>query len=193
MMNYWVVIDRQKIGPLTLEETRRLPLKKDSYVWHSGLPGWVRAIELEELADLFAVSEPCTVQTPDEVQSPEAGSGQEVVTDDDDEGFAQEIQTKPSPVPPPPPAPYHYGRNEQSLRPAKPPTYLGWSIASIICCCLITGIVAVIYSSKVTPLYDRGDYEGATKASERAELWLILSITLGLVALPFQIVFSMLP
>ncbi|MCM1292491.1 MAG: CD225/dispanin family protein [Bacteroides sp.] len=75
--------------------------------------------------------------------------------------------------------------------PPKPPTYLGWSIASIILCCLIPGIVAVVYGSKVSSRYNEGDYEGAQKASERAELWLIISIVVGLVWLPFSMVLQM--
>lgn len=166
-MNYWVVIDRQKFGPLTLDEVRRLPLREDSYVWHSGLPSWVRASEVPEFSDMFQKPQPEQPEEP--VAFPEP-----------------EVSTRP--LPPPPPPAY---RPQTPLLPPKPPTYLGWSIASIICCCLIFGVIAVVYSSKVTPLYERGDYEGARKASERAELWLIIAITAGIVIFPFQVILSM--
>lgn len=194
-MNYWVVIDRRKMGPLSLEDLRRLPLDENSYVWHRGLPAWVKAGELEELADLFVPS------AADEAEALEASAGpsaEEVSEDNDDaaaNGDSQE-ESRPAafPPPPPPPRPNDFRNARYDGRPAppaKPPTYLGWSIASIICCCLLTGIVAVIYAAKVTPLYDMGRYEEARRASEKAEIWLIVSITVGIVALPFQFLMAM--
>ncbi len=162
-MNYWIVIDRRKFGPLTLEEVKKLPVKKDSYVWHSGLHSWVMAADVPEIAVMFT--------QPDEAEAPELPQA-----------------SANFPLPPAPPPPY---RPQAPVLPPKPPSYLGWSIASIVCCCLIFGVIAVIYSAKVTPLYERGDYEGAQKASERAELWLIIAFTAGLVAFPFQMVLSM--
>ena len=44
------------------------------------------------------------------------------------------------------------------------------------------GIVAIIYASKVNGLWLRGDVYGAQKASQRAQLWTILAIVLGLLA-----------
>ncbi|MCM1347868.1 MAG: CD225/dispanin family protein [Firmicutes bacterium] len=170
-MNYWIVIDRQKFGPLTLEEVRRMPLKRDSLVWHTGLPTWVHAEAVPELAGLFRAEEP-------EAVCPEH----------------EEVQTQAAPtyVAPPPPAPLRRpAPPAPPVRPPKPPTYFGWCVASIILCCLIPGIVAVIYSSKVTTYYERGQYAEAQKASESAELWLILAFTLGLVAAPFQFLFSL--
>ena len=73
-----------------------------------------------------------------------------------------------------------------------PPTYLGWSIAALILCCMIPAIVAIIYASKVSSRYSEGDYEGSRKASDIAEIWLIISVTLGLVSIPFWVILSML-
>lgn len=169
-MNYWVVIDRKKIGPLTLEETLRMPITAESYVWHRGLPTWVHAAEVKELAPMFAPAE----------EKAEDSAGAE----------------QPSAPTPPPPPPY---RPHPPLRPAppvdvlpqRPCSYLGWNVASIICCCIITGIIGVIYSSRVNALYDSGQYEESLKASERAELWFIISIVVALVAFPFQLIFML--
>lgn len=174
-MNYWIVIDRQKFGPLTLEEARRMPLRRDSYVWHTGLPTWVRADKVAALADLF--------------DEPVADS--QSVSPDETPTVTEPVPAPPAPAPaPPPPAP-PYPAPPRSSRPPKPMTYLGWSIAAVICCCFIPAIVAVIYSTKVTPLYEQGRFTEAVKASERAELWLIIAITAGIVALPFQMVFAL--
>lgn len=166
-MNYWAVIDRQKFGPLTLEEIRKMPLREDSYVWHNGLTSWVKASDVPELADLFAASADEVPAVPEESAAP----------------------SRPLPPPPPPPAPPVW--NNSTVRPPKPPTYLAWSIVSIICCCLLFGIIAVVYAVKVTPLYDQGNYEGARQASEKAEMWLIIAITAGIVAFPFQVILSL--
>lgn len=63
------------------------------------------------------------------------------------------------------------------------PNYLIWSILStvgsfIVCClsCLsfpaiITGIVAIVFSSQVNSKLNRGDIDGAKRASSNAKLW----------------------
>ena len=69
----------------------------------------------------------------------------------------------------------------------KPETYLAWNIVATLACCIPTGIVGIIMSNKVNEAYARGDMERARKMSERAAWWLIISVVLGLIALPFQI------
>lgn len=73
-----------------------------------------------------------------------------------------------------------------------PPTYLVWSILTMLFCCIPTGIVAIIYSSKVSSRYTTGDYEGAKKASEAAGIWILVTVVLGLISLPFQILLALL-
>jgi len=207
-MNYWVVIDRKKIGPLTLEETLRMPLTADSYVWHRGLPTWVHASEVPELAKKFGppveaktVTEATESAETEMDTKPETASEAEATVasvEEHEESAAMPKSEAERPLPPtapvmpPPPPPYRPAQQNQwppaNVRPERPDSYLGWCVASIILCCMITGIVAVVYATKVNPLYDRGEYEAARKASEKTELWLIISIVLGLVSLPFQIV-----
>ena len=62
-----------------------------------------------------------------------------------------------------------------------PPTFMIWAILSTICCCLPAGVVAIIFSSQVSSKYFARDYEGARKASERTEMWIIASIVLGII------------
>lgn len=76
--------------------------------------------------------------------------------------------------------------------PLCPPTYLVWSILSMLCCCQILGIVAIIYGVKTKTLFDRGKCEEAEKYSERTALWLILSFVIGLVMMPIQMMISLL-
>ncbi len=62
----------------------------------------------------------------------------------------------------------------------KPNNYLALAIISTILCCLITGIVSIIYSSQVNTKYDAGDYEGALAASKNAKLWGLIGIIGGI-------------
>lgn len=63
-----------------------------------------------------------------------------------------------------------------------PPSYLLWAILSTILCCFIPGIVAIVFSSMVSTRYYAGDLEGARKASRQAEIWIIVSIVLGVIS-----------
>ncbi|MDE5800731.1 MAG: CD225/dispanin family protein [Paramuribaculum sp.] len=80
---------------------------------------------------------------------------------------------------------------EADTRPERPRSYLGWGIAAIILCCMVPAIVSVIYSTYVSSRYADGDYEGARRASETAEIWLLVSIVAGIVELPFIIAINL--
>ncbi len=63
-----------------------------------------------------------------------------------------------------------------------PPTYLVWSVVTTILCCLIPGIVAIIFSAQVSTKFYQGDIEGARRASRNAEIWIIISFVLGVIS-----------
>lgn len=174
MNSYWLIVDNRQTGPLTLEELRRMPLQRDTLVWRPGLTSWRQASSFPELADVISPAP--------------AAPAQEVGTS------APAAQPAPS---------YGYGEPAQqplrtSLRPERrpaepmPTTYLAWSIVAMLLCCIPTGIVSLIYATKVEPRYESGDIEGARKASASAEMWLIVTIVLGIVWAPFSIVLSLL-
>lgn len=66
--------------------------------------------------------------------------------------------------------------------PKMPPSYLVWAVVMTVLCCLPAGIVAIIFSSQVSSKYYSGDIEGATRASERAQIWIIISFVLGVLS-----------
>ncbi|QZE15209.1 CD225/dispanin family protein [Halosquirtibacter laminarini] len=66
-------------------------------------------------------------------------------------------------------------------KPPKPKTWLVEAILSTICCCMITGIVSIVYSSKIDSLYYKGEYERAEQASQHAKTWFIVSICIGVI------------
>lgn len=61
-----------------------------------------------------------------------------------------------------------------------PRTWLVESILATLFCCVVTGIVGVIYSSKVDGLWRSGRYDEARSASNTAKTYLIIGILLGL-------------
>lgn len=73
-----------------------------------------------------------------------------------------------------------------------PPSYMIWSVLALVFCCLVPGIVAVIYSSQVTTRYTQGDLEGSRRASRMAQIWIIISFITGILwstlYLPFLLV-----
>lgn len=111
----------------------------------------------------------------------------------DPEEVKRRAETPEAPQPPrysnqppqtPPPAPAGPGAPQppiEPLRPPMPPTYLVWAILATLCCCLPAGIVAIIYSANVSSKYYAADYEGASRTSRNAEIWIIVSIVLGII------------
>ena len=74
-----------------------------------------------------------------------------------------------------------YGNRPVNNEPM-PPTYLVWSVIMTVLCCLLPGIVAIIFSSQVGTKYYAGDIEGAKRASRNAEIWIIVSFVLGVLS-----------
>ncbi len=62
-----------------------------------------------------------------------------------------------------------------------PQTYLVWSVLATVLCCLIPGVVAIVYSTMVSSKYYAKDYAGARRASEMAQYWIIASVVLGVI------------
>ena len=68
-----------------------------------------------------------------------------------------------------------------------PDTYLVWSVIITIIFSMIPGIIAIIYSSKVSSRYYAGNIEGAKRASRTAQIWCIVSIILGILWMTFYL------
>lgn len=100
------------------------------------------------------------------------------------------------PVPQSAPAPQqpsqssHYSRPSQNApqmapqpQPAdRPKSHLVMAILMTLFCCMVPGIVAIVYGASVSSRMSAGDLEGARRASRRAEGWIIASFVLGLLS-----------
>jgi len=62
----------------------------------------------------------------------------------------------------------------------KPDNYLVWSILATLFCCLIPGIVAIVYAAQVDTKWMMGDYAGAREAAKTARTWTLVAFILGL-------------
>lgn len=63
-----------------------------------------------------------------------------------------------------------------------PQSYLLIAVLMTVLCCMIPGIVAIVFASKVSSKYYEGDIEGAKQASKTAQMWIIISFVLGLLS-----------
>lgn len=157
MKQYYIIRNDQQAGPYTLEELAAMEITPDTVVWTEGMTDWAPAHEVSELNSLFTRS----AQTPPSYNAPSYGAP-----------AAPQYHREPQYSRPP-----QY--NTPAEQPPMPPTYLAWSIAVTILCCLIGGIVAIVYSSQVSSRYIAGDYQGAEYASRQARIWIIVSACVG--------------
>lgn len=161
--NYWAISTTgERLGPMTLEQLVSLHPQPDTPVWRQGLSDWTAACKVEELRPLFVAAAPPVPPASASYQAPASRT-----------------------------MPYNY-QSAANPQQTMPPTYLAWSIVAMLLCCIVTGVVALVYSTKVSSRYYAGDYEGARKASETTAIWLAVTVVCGLIALPFQIVLSIL-
>lgn len=162
-MKIWVYLNGIQQGPYTLDEVAAMNLLPSTPVWYEGITQWLPASEAPVTAVLF---------------SGENASASEAEPD----GTADIVTTE---------ATYtHVAASQSSNRqdiPPCPKTYMAWSIFATICCCTPGGILAIIFTSMVTGNYNRGDYERAAKMAEYAEWTIIISIVLGIIAMPIML------
>lgn len=75
-----------------------------------------------------------------------------------------------------------------------PKAYMVWSIITTVLMCMPAGVVAIVYSSLVSSRYYAGDYAGAERASQLAQIWIIVSIVTGVIGntlyFPFMLLSS---
>lgn len=159
-VKYFAMLGSQRVGPMTLDELKTIGLTPVTPVWRTGMADWAQASTLPELASCFG---PAPSYPPYNGSYPYGNQSART-----DYGNT--------------PGNGYYNPQESGQMPQRPDTYLVWSIVVTVLCCLVGGIVALVYSSKVNSCYDRGDYEGALSASNSARTWCIISAVVGFVS-----------
>ena len=142
-MKYYIAENGKQVGPIEEGELLSHGMTVNTLVWHEGMPEWVPAGKVPELAYMFG-------------------------------GAAVPPQQPPYPQQPP-----QYGA--APMRQEMPKTWLVESVLATLFCCLPCGIVGIIKASKVSSLYNAGDYAGAAEASAQAKKWTLIGVIVGFV------------
>ncbi len=150
-MNYWIIVNGQQQGPFSIEALKGMAITPSTQVWTEGMPNWVSANTVPELASVISTTPPPLNYGANNYSGAQS--------------YQQPYQQS--------------GAQHGSNCPSKPETYLVWAILVTIFCCIAGGIVAIIQANKVDSCYNVGDYEGAKKASESAKTWIIVSAVIG--------------
>ncbi len=189
---YWIIINDTEQGPYTLEQLSGIGLTSDTPVWREGMAEWLPAGHVDELAALLPVPQPpaiadeesCgTADTPTETGQPSMmTAGPATATD-----TVRTVVYAPADA-----IPAGYVAITPADKPVCPPTYLVWAIITTVVCFLPMGVCAIICATKVKGHFRAGRFDKAGRMSERAALFVILSIVAWLIWMPFSIVFAML-
>lgn len=74
--------------------------------------------------------------------------------------------------------------------PSEIDSHMGFAIFCTFCCCLPTGIAAIVFASQVSKHIQDGDYEAAKKSADNAQLFCWISVGLGLLCNVGSSIFS---
>ena len=192
---YWVNIDGIQSGPISRDELADMDFNPEvTYVWHQELDDWHRIDQLSEFADIVAGKSVQQSVTPPPVPSE---SEMPIVPP------VPPVPSEPEEpiVPPVPSVPEIPPMLEPSAPPVPPvpapseaeaPTNLVWAVIVTVMCCQITGIIAIVYGAMTSTANSAGNYEKARHYSDIAQIWVMVSIALGLVYMPVALLMMML-
>ena len=171
---YWVNIDGIQSGPISRDELADMDFNPEvTYVWHQELDDWHRIDQLSEFSDIVAGKSVQQSVTPPLIP------------------LEPEMPVVP-PMPPMPEIPPMLELSVPAPSEAEAPTNLVWAVIVTVMCCQITGIIAIVYGVMTSTANSAGNYEKARHYSDIAQIWVMVSIALGLVYMPVALLMMML-
>ena len=174
---YWVNIDGIQSGPISRDELANIDFNPEvTYVWHEELDDWQRIDRLSEFADIVAAKQKAAAEHSEHSESAESAEQSE-----HSESSVTPPPVPQPPVPQPPVAPE-----------AEAPTNLVWAVIATVMCCQITGVIAIVYGAMTSSANSAGNYEKARRYSDIAQIWVMVSIVLGLIYMPIALLMMML-
>ena len=200
---YWVNIDGIQSGPISRDELANIDFNPEvTYVWHEELDDWQRIDRLSEFADIVAAKQKAAAEHSGQSENSESAESSE----HSEESEHSESSVTPPPVPQPPvpqpPELQHAMPQPPMPQPPMPqppvapeaeaPTNLVWAVIATVMCCQITGIIAIVYGAMTSTANSAGNYEKARHYSDIAQIWVMVSIALGLVYMPVALLMMML-
>ena len=212
---YWVNIDGIQSGPISRDELANIDFNPEvTYVWHEELDDWQRIDRLSEFADIVAAKQKAAAESAEHSELSEQSEHSEK-SEQSEQSEESEPSVTPPPVPQPsvPSQPVEGSENsEPSVTPppvpqppmpqlmlqppvtpeAEAPTNLVWAVIATVMCCQITGVIAIVYGAMTSSANSAGNYEKARRYSDIAQIWVMVSIVLGLIYMPIALLMMML-
>ena len=203
---YWVNIDGIQSGPISRDELANIDFNPEvTYVWHEELDDWQRIDRLSEFADIVAAKQKAAAESAEHSELSEQSEHSEN-SEQSEESEHSESSVTPPPVPQPPvpqpPELQHAMPQPPMPQPPMPqppvapeaeaPTNLVWAVIATVMCCQITGVIAIVYGAMTSSANSAGNYEKARRYSDIAQIWVMVSIVLGLIYMPIALLMMML-
>ena len=203
---YWVNIDGIQSGPISRDELANIDFNPEvTYVWHEELDDWQRIDHLSEFADIVAAKQKAAAESAEHSELSEQSEHSEN-SEQSEESEHSESSVTPPPVPQPPvpqpPELQHAMPQPPMPQPPMPqppvapeaeaPTNLVWAVIATVMCCQITGVIAIVYGAMTSSANSAGNYEKARRYSDIAQIWVMVSIVLGLIYMPIALLMMML-
>ena len=208
---YWVNIDGIQSGPISRDELANIDFNPEvTYVWHEELDDWQRIDRLSEFADIVAAKQKAAAEHSEHSgHSESAESAESSENSENSEESESSVTPPPVPQPPVPQPPVLQPAMPQPPVPQPPmpqppmpqppvapeaeaPTNLVWAVIATVMCCQITGVIAIVYGAMTSSANSAGNYEKARRYSDIAQIWVMVSIVLGLIYMPIALLMMML-
>ena len=219
-MQYWIIKDGESKGPFTLEELQAMGISQTTKIWCKGMDNWTKAGETDIADVLFAHvvdereerSAESAEASESEERSAESGEAPEQPRMTPPP-YNPTLYSQPPYMPQQPPMPgyrpqpspqqiyndgYRRGLEDGKKLDADtdtskcPPSNMVWAVLATVFCCMPAGIVSIVYASRVSGLYHKGDFVGAKRASDRAAYWALGSAIFHMVTYPITSALSLL-
>ena len=219
-MQYWIIKDGESKGPFTLEELQAMGISQTTKIWCKGMDNWTKAGETDIADALFAhvVDE----SEERRAENAEASESEERIAESAEASeqprmtpppYNPTLYSQPPYMPQQPPMPgyrpqpspqqiyndgYRRGLEDGKKLDADtdtskcPPSNMVWAVLATVFCCMPAGIVSIVYASRVSGLYHKGDFVGAKRASDRAAYWALGSAIFHMVTYPITSALSLL-
>lgn len=182
---------------MSMEQLAQMGVDESAYVWHSGLPDWVRITNVPELKEMLENNNgPAQDEPVPNLPEQEAGSDElvtsEVVDEDEIPSLDNVMESNEQ-------SPYMAGKYGSAMAAAQPmpapeevpecpPTNLVWSIIVTLLCCTPAGIVGIVFAFLTKKHYRQGNYKKAQRMSDYGAWAVIASIILGIISMPLSCV-----
>lgn len=187
---YWVNIDGIQSGPISRDELANIDFNPEvTYVWHEELDDWQRIDRLSEFADIVTAKQKAAAEHSESAESSEHSEQSEESEDSESSVTPPPVPQPPVPQPPVPQPPMP----QPPVAPeAEAPTNLVWAVIATVMCCQFTGVIAIVYGAMTSSANSAGNYEKARRYSDIAQIWVMVSIVLGLIYMSIAFLMMML-